>query len=355
MEKHIVFFLHGVGNQKAGWSKEHTTNLKAKAEAIISEQHLKPMFEVEYVELFYADLLAENTKVMIEGGESLGEVNDFLKKGLEERNDPNYVATTKEEKIVGMLRDYALDVPTYVLNPDFTNGLLVTLAKQVTETIAANPAAWFSLVSHSLGTKVSFDLINKLYLGEHYKTTPAGKPTFGSPSFYSYYQLASVAWLIGLFDSENYTLNNSYVRAARTDLENEQSGVVSDGYRIFNNSFDPVALIGMTNKINSNVYHSFHQLKYIDSVMMHDLSLYMNNPEVYLQMIEDFYGVTIDSAYKKKTIDNYNNSDDNLKTQFEELYNQLQVMINEGADPTNVLSFVKKIQKFSKKIKTLVS
>jgi hypothetical protein len=355
MEKHIVFFLHGVGDQKAGWSKEHTDNLKIKANKIISDQNLEPLFEVEYVELFYADILAENTKAMIAGGESLGEVNEFLKKGLEEREDPNYEAITKEEKIAGVLRDYALDVPTYALNPDFRDGLLVTLATQVTATIAANPDAWFSLVSHSLGTKVSFDLLHKLYLGEHFNVTPSGKPTYGSPSFYSYYQLASVAWVIGLFDSENYNLNNSYVRAARTDLENEQSGVISDGYRIFNNSFDPVALIGMANKIDAKIYHSLDQLKYIDRAMMHDLSLYIKNPEVHLKMVEDFYGVSIDPVYKKQTIDAYNTSDENLKAQFKELYDQLKVFINEDPEPTSVLTYVKKIQSISKKIKTILA
>ena len=89
--------------------------------------------------------------------------------------------------------------------------------------------------------------------------------------------------------------------------------------------------------------------------MMHDLALYIKNPEVHLKMVEDFYGVKINSAYKTQTIDAYNNSDENLKAQFKELYDQLQAIINEGAVPISVFAFVKKIETITEKIKAIVA
>lgn len=353
MKKHIVFLLHGVGKQQEGWSKEIVDNLKTKANKIISENQLEPFYEVEYVELFFSDLLDQNMQIMIDGGENLGEVNEFLKKGLEERNDPDFKPETTKAKIAAGLRDYALDVPTYALNPDFTNALLVRLAIKVTTTIAANSNAVFSFVSHSLGTKVSFDLLHKLYIdNEYYSVTEAGKP-IDSPSFRCYYQFASVAWVIGLFDYSTKTPNNSHVRVKRKEATYEQGGVISDSYRIYNNNFDPIAWIGKSNKLEPRVYSTLNKLDYIDRAWMHDFNCYIDHPEVHLRMIEDFYRVKINEDVKQQTIEAYNNSEKNLKHDFKDFFDELKIILNEGAEPQNKLAFIKSIITIIDKLKTI--
>lgn len=354
MKKHIVFLLHGVGKQQKKWSDEIVDNLKTKAEKIISENQLEPFYEVEYVELFYSDLLDLNMQKMIDGGENLGEVNEFLKKGLEERNNPDFKPATTKDKIAAGLRDYALDVPTYALNPDFTNALLVKLAIKVTRTIADNPSAAFSFVSHSLGTKVSFDLLHKLYTGqEYYSVTQAGIPTSQSPSFEHYYQLASVAWVIGLFDYSTRTPNNSHVRAVKNEDAYEQFGVISNSYRIYNNNFDPIAWIGKSDKIDPRVYSTLNKLDYIDRAWMHDFACYINNPEVHLKMIEDFYGVNLNEDVKQQTIEAYNNSEKNLKHDFKEFFDELKIILNEGAEAQNKLAFIKSIKNIIDKLNSI--
>lgn len=353
MKKHIVFLLHGVGKQQEDWSKEIVDNLKTKADKIISENQLQPFYEVEYVELFYSDLLDQNMQIMIEGGENLGEVNEFLKKGLKERNDPNFKPATTQDKIAAGLRDYALDVPTYALNPDFTNALLVRLAIEVTKTIADNPDAAFSFVSHSLGTKVSFDLLHKLYVGqEYYSVSPEGTPIYPAKAFNSYYQLASVAWVIGLFDYSNITPNDSFVRVFKQDGI-EQNGIVLYAYRIFNNNFDPIAWIGKSDKIKPRVYSTLNKLDYIDRAWMHDFNCYIDHPEVHLKMVEDFYGVTIKEDVKQQTIEAYNNSEKNLKHDFKEFFDELKIILNEGTEAQNKLAFIKSIITIIDKLKTI--
>lgn len=354
MKKHIVFLLHGVGKQQEDWSKEIVDNLKTKADKIISENQLQPFYEVEYVELFYSDLLDQNMQIMIEGGENLGEVNEFLKKGLKERNDPNFKPATTQDKIAAGLRDYALDVPTYALNPDFTNALLVKLAIKVTTTIVANSNAVFSFVSHSLGTKVSFDLLHKLYIdNEYYSLTQAGIPTPQSPSFEHYYQLASVAWVIGLFDYSTKTPNNSHVRVIKNEDAYEQFGIISYSYNIYNNNFDPIAWIGKSDKIEPRVYTTLNKLDYIDRAWMHDFNCYIDHPEVHLKMVEDFYGVKIKEDVKQQTIEAYNNSERNLKNDFKDFFDELKIILNEGTEAQNKLAFIKSIKNIIEKLTSI--
>ena len=354
MKKHIVFLLHGVGKQQEDWSKEIVDNLKTKANKIISENQLQPFYEVEYVEFFYSDLLDQNMQIMIDGGENLGEVNEFLKKGLKERNDPNFKPETTKDKIAAGLRDYALDVPTYALNPDFTNALLVKLAIKVTTTIAANSNAVFSFVSHSLGTKVSFDLLHKLYIdNEYYSVTQAGIPTPQSPSFEHYYQLASVAWVIGLFDYSTKTPNNSHVRVIKNEDAYEQFGIISYSYNIYNNNFDPIAWIGKSDKIEPRVYSTLNKLDYIDRAWMHDFNCYIDHPEVHLKMVEDFYGVKIKEDVKQQTIEAYNNSERNLKNDFKDFFDELKIILNEGTEAQNKLAFIKSIKNIIEKLTSI--
>lgn len=354
MKKHIVFLLHGVGKQQENWSKEIVENLTTKADKIISENQLEPFYEVEYVELFYSDLLDQNMQIMIDGGENLGEVNEFLKKGLEERNNPDFKPATTKDKIAAGLRDYALDVPTYALNPDFTKALLVRLAEKVTKTIADNSDAVFSFISHSLGTKVSFDLLHKLYVGqEYYSVTEAGKPIIGTPSFRGYYQFASVAWVIGLFDYSTKTPNDSHVRVKRKEATYEQGGVISNFYRIYNNNFDPIAWIGKSDKIEPRVYSTLNKLDYIDRAWMHDFNCYIDHPEVHLKMVEDFYRVKINEDVKQQTIEAYNKSEKNLKHDFKDFFDELKIILNEGTEAQNKLAFIKSIKTIIDKLKTI--
>ena len=291
---------------------------------------------------------------MIDGGENFGEVNEFLKKGLEERNNPDFKPATTKDKIAAGLRDYALDVPTYALNPDFTKALLVRLAEKVTKTIADNSDAVFSFISHSLGTKVSFDLLHKLYVGqEYYSVTEAGKPIIGTPSFRGYYQFASVAWVIGLFDYSTKTPNDSHVRVKRKEATYEQGGVISNFYRIYNNNFDPIAWIGKSDKIEPRVYSTLNKLDYIDRAWMHDFNCYIDHPEVHLKMVEDFYRVKINEDVKQQTIEAYNKSEKNLKHDFKDFFDELKIILNEGTEAQNKLAFIKSIKTIIDKLKTI--
>lgn len=342
MDKHIVFLLHGVGKQQKDWADEPIKLLTGHATRTLAQFGIQPRYEVEFHDLFYSNLLDKNVEVMLDGGDSLSTVNTFLKQGFAERNDPKHVATTNGEKIAAGLRDFGLDVLCYTLNPNFMTLILNDIATQMVGKISLNAGAKFSLVTHSLGTKVGFDLLHRLYLKE-YSVTPAGLPMAGSPAFLSYYHLASVTEVIGLFDFANYTPNDSHVRVINRLRNPEQLGIVSKSYRIFNNQFDPVALIGMANKIDSNVYSDYKWLNYIDQVWMHDMTCYLNNPSVHLAMIEDFYGVQIPATERQKLIDIYDTDGKNLKEQFKALYTDLKNIMNDTSDIADIAAFIKKL------------
>lgn len=352
MDKHIVFLLHGVGMQQKDWADEPIKIIKDHSTHTLSKFGLQPKYEVEFHDLFYSNLLDKNVEVMLAGGDSLLAVNTFLKQGFAERNDPNHIATTNGEKIASGLRDFGLDVLCYTLNPNFMTLILNDIATQMVSKISLNAGAKFSLVTHSLGTKVGFDLLHRLYLKE-YSVTPAGLPMAGSPPFLSYYHLASVTEVIGLFDFAAYTPNNSHVRVINRFRNPEQLGVISKSYRIFNNQFDPVALIGMANKIDSNVYSEYKWLNYIDRVWMHDMTCYLNNPSVHLPMIEDFYGVQIPATERQNIIDRYDKSDSNLKEQFANTYKGLTEMMKDPFDIDNITNFIKKLTVIIDQVKNI--
>jgi hypothetical protein len=352
MDKHIVFLLHGVGKQQKDWADEPIKIIKDHSDKTIAKFALQTQYDVEFHDLFYSDLLDKNIEQMLAGGDSLFGVNKFLKQGFEERNNPNYVAKTNSEKVAAGLRDFGLDVLCYTLNPNFMTLILNDIATQLVSKISLNSGAKFSLVTHSLGTKVGFDLLHQLYLKE-YSVTPAGLPMAGSPAFLSYYHLASVAEVIGLFDFASYTPNNSHVKVINRYRNPEQLGVISKSYRIFNNQFDPVALIGMANKIDANVYSEYKWLNYIDQVWMHDLTCYLNNPSVHLSMIEDFYGVQIPDLERQHIIDTYDKSDKNLKDEFKTLYSQIKGIIDAPTDLNNINDFIKNLTTIIDQIKNI--
>ena len=354
MSKHIVFLLHGVGKQTEGWSTVPAEKIKANCNKVLSETENSSDFELTFVELNYGHLLDANMFAMVEGSEGVPLVHDYLSLGLAERNNSNYVAESKKEKIAAALRDYALDLPTYLLNWEFTKMILISLAEKVTNTIAEHPSnTKYSLICHSLGTKVGFDLLHLIYTGSYYNVHDSGNPTEGSPTFSSFYQLASIPWIMTHFDSVNYTPNNSYVRVRKVTDMGVQNGVIRDAYRIYGNKYDPIAWIGQSEKISPTVYSSRDQLDYIDRIWMHDFNLYLDHPKVYLSLVEDLLSIRLEDNYKEDMIAAYDNNEANISQEMGQVFGELKHLISANPTAINSWDFVKNIKTITDKLEEL--
>lgn len=354
MEKHIVFLLHGVGKHTEGWADMPRQKIQEKMNEVLTETAKNSQLDVEFVELTYGDLMDDNMNTMLEGAADWDPVHSFLSEGKEERNNPDYKPETNKEEIAAALRDYALDVPTYVLNPEQTDLILLPLVKKVVDTIQHNPAAQFSFICHSLGTKVGFDVIHKLYSGgEFYNVLPSGQPDDGSPLIRSFYQLASIPYVMNKFDANNRDTNATFIRVYKLTEMGEQFGVISDSYRIFGNKFDPIAWIGLSQHITPSVYTSRDRLDYIDRFWMHDFLLYLDHPKVFLPLVEDLCNVSLDVAYKQNKINVYDNSDSNLNDEYEHIYGEIKDVINNNSNGINVWQMVRDIKTIIEQLELL--
>ena len=124
---HYVFLLHGVGVNTPGWSNGIQTTLKTKAQeyaAKISQE----LTDVEFVELCYDQVLDRNMDAFLEGGTSLGKINDWLKSGWADRKTGK-----KPTDLSSFVRDYALDVCCYLWSGDTMIEVLDTIAKTMLE------------------------------------------------------------------------------------------------------------------------------------------------------------------------------------------------------------------------------
>jgi len=352
--KHIVFLLHGIGTQKSGWSHEAVENLKAKATAAFQKFGLTPVLEVEFVELFYADLLDKNMETMLEGGISLGDANDFLLQGFRERKDPNHVPNSNNEKLAAFVRDFALDVACYMWNAEFKQLILSSLADKMLLKIEQNPGKQYSFISHSLGTKVGFDLLHLFYQGNKYFTVNQFKsPVPPAPFFTGYYQLASVAFLLSQLTNSPEKPNDSHVRVMDDNQTPEQAGIILKKFGIYKNDFDPVAIIGRSNQIRPGVFSGIRRLSYLSQANMHDFNLYVDHPAVHLDMIEDFYGVVVPESKRMEAIQEYESSPQSVVPDIKEIINELSIILNDQVDVGNIFKLVAKLKALYEKIKQM--
>lgn len=306
---HYVFLLHGVGISNPGWSIPVSTALAEKANlyAAASGQALA---EVKFIELRYDQILERNMQQFIDNGSTTGAVGAWLKQGWDNRG------AGKIPDVNTFIRDYALDIGCYLFVRDTTIEVLDTLAQKMLEVMAGSPLKNdYSLICHSLGTKVGFDLLHLLYA----KTTAAGNPKaanldklsplFGlrdngdvvrtSPDFSGLYLLANVMPLLNHFDQQAYDANSSHVRMS---IPGTQGGVIRNNYRIINNHFDPIARAGGSGTIKKDVYSCNITYPQADAWLMHYLTQYTDHPAVHLPIIEDLYKIKIAEPLKKKAI-----------------------------------------------------
>jgi hypothetical protein len=348
MEMHIVFLLHGIGNHQKGWSDSISQAIKLKAIEYGNLTEQQANDKVEFVELLYNDILDQNIHKILSGGKSLGSFNQLLAKGYEDRYNPK-PSNDSQTQTIGVFRDLALDLFCYMLNPEMTNTVLLKLAEIVLNKISLEPGSKYSFVAHSLGTKVSFDLLHRLFESnsKYYSIDKNSKnPVYGSPSIHSYYLLANVAPILNYFDFTNYNMNDSHVRERRPSSIPRQGGIISNAFRIFNNQYDPVAKIGLSNQINSNVYSQNSWFRFLSQANMHDYEQYIAHPIVHLNMLEDFYGIK--AKNKDSIINDFKTIQVNEETkkQIDEMLNK----INVPESAVSMLEFLKNIESITNQI-----
>jgi len=301
MSKHYLFMLHGMGEQTPGWSKEHKKIIEDKAKEYSGETKTNLRKRVEIVELEFGSLLDGIMQDLLAGGDSLGPANDWLK-----GTDGNGLAK--------FIRNCALDVTAYIWHVDTSIFVLNRIAEKMLSVIQPHPITnQFSLLCHSLGTKVGFDLLHLLYIEDTngggdtgdldalsplFKLRPTGDPESTSPKFSNLYLVANVMPLLNDVDLQTFSSDNTHVQI-RINTIPYQGGVVLDDFRIFNNHYDPFARLGRTHHVPAKCYTEEIRLQQAHEWNMHSLEHYLAHPKVHIPIIEGLYKITVPEKQKK--------------------------------------------------------
>jgi len=237
MDRHIVFFVHGVGDDARGWSKE----LRASFKTLFDSYPLPPgglpfaeLFQTE--EIFYNDLFddwrkrvareaAAALKLLGDGGLGSDAVKRLLDAGAAAGGG-------------GFLRTHALDVLQYrflrLIADAVRDAVQHQIMSRLAQTDFGTPVRW-SIVAHSLGTSVVHDTLQQMFR----PGAGAEESTLFQP--YAAIMLANVSQLLrdpGFLGAGV----DAYGTVVRPDREPARGACRY--YLSARNGFDPVALAG---------------------------------------------------------------------------------------------------------------
>lgn len=282
MAQPIVFFLHGMGNQEKGWSKEATELLQTKASAIKNTWKIR-RHELEYDSKF-RDLLAawsKNSKAIIADAQPANQ--DALKDMLGWLN--------KADDKASFAWTAAADVFLWRTSSTIRKLIINHLANQVAPVIAkaaAGNARNVHFVAHSLGTAVLHELLSALATGAW---TPAGSNQIDG--------LAATRWRpMGIHTVANVTKileldrNPAYESVVRPGPPND-SGSYCMIYRNYAHRFDPIAQASPFQPpwAANGFYDSYEPIRIKDVKKVHDLTHYLHLPIVHVPMLESMFNL----------------------------------------------------------------
>jgi hypothetical protein len=237
MDKHLIFFVHGIGDQAKGWSKDLRSDFKALFDSFPLPPGGRPFAEqFQTEEILYNDLFDEwrkrvardadgALKMFGAGGLGSGDIGELLKAGAAAGGG-------------GFFRTHALDVLQYrflrLVADAVRDAVEHQIMSRLSETDFGTPVRW-SVIAHSMGTSVMHDTLHDMFR--------PGAGAEGSALFqpHAVLMLANVSQLL---HDEGFLGNG--VDAYRTVVkpDRESASGACRYYLSSTNGFDPVAVAG---------------------------------------------------------------------------------------------------------------
>lgn len=237
MNKHIVFFVHGIGDTAKGWSKDLRGEFKALFDSYPLPAGGRPFAEqFQTEEIFYNDLFDDwrkrvatdaggALKLLGPGGLGAGEIGHLLKAGAATGGG-------------GFFRTHALDVLQYrflrLIADAVRSAVQNQIMSKLTETDFGTPVRW-SVIAHSMGTAVVHDTLHQMFR--------PGPGSEGSALFqpHAVLMLANVSQLL---HDEGFLGDgvDAYKSVVKPDRDADRGACRY--YLSSTNRFDPVALTG---------------------------------------------------------------------------------------------------------------
>ena len=173
MSKHVIFVIHGMGSATADWSKDAIKKFKANASAIKYPLSLKDDFEfieINYDHLFLQYITQHNKNAQelstYMTTAQLGGASSFFR-GLFEYSASSL---SNEDFVVSALGDVYL----YRL-AEYSNVVRSFVIQEITSNLASRDHPQWSVIAHSLGTRVIHDSLDE-FLSKETNRDVFGKP-----------------------------------------------------------------------------------------------------------------------------------------------------------------------------------
>jgi hypothetical protein len=181
MAKHALVFIHGMGEQKAGW---HAPALQVLTDAFGTYELLKGKSLLDFVEpvpVLYADFFTQLRQVW---KTDVGQIKQALAQEMEAADTPQRQAVNDRfdsiANAIGAGTDsfvwtHAMDVVLYRFFSLSRQRVNISVGKQITAAADMKYSGW-SVIAHSLGTAVAHNTLNALYSTELVTGQPPLKP-----------------------------------------------------------------------------------------------------------------------------------------------------------------------------------
>lgn len=286
MSKHLIFFIHGMGEHKSGWSDAAQRTLREAADQF---SNFKGAFDDNYqfVELNY-DPIFENYR------QQWRNIDNGLVSMLQHGMAPPGII----RKVLQLNRTLAtdnfftthlLDVVMYRFLALVNTPIRLHLAQSITdELIKAGSGCRWSVVAHSLGTSVAHDTLQELFTGNAGGLSPLNANQF-APQCGLF--IANVSRLL-----QNYQdVYQSLVRPALRKTQGIFQFYLSAAHRldpfIKPRPFDPPMewLDANTQARNPSRYQYLKITEVLDR-NVHGLEHYLSNPKVHIAFFRAISG-----------------------------------------------------------------
>lgn len=280
MKKHILFLVHGMGSFEKDWSKNLDQELSTIFDSYSTNgsfSEFYEVFEVRYDQWFtqYLDDYGKNAKKFSNWLESHSEIEDDLVSEV--------VSLVSTDPAENLLTSHVLDVLLYALTlkrdetiAHISNVIEGRLGKR-------NYSSW-SIISHSLGTRVVHDVLQALY------STGDFRQGFGRPRVAC--MLANVSRLLAL--SEGDGIYKSAVFPSRGRTEGACLNYLSVRHELdpftFVRPFEPPGDWGNGLVMSRGLYDGVViPSKELTQFNVHDFGHYLSHPSVHVPLINLTY------------------------------------------------------------------
>jgi hypothetical protein len=286
MPKHALFMVHGMGDQQKGWEKGAVKKLRnAWKDADLIDRYGTFDSNYDIKPLRYSKKIMDYWEEYRKKAQSLGAIDIT---GAPAIIKAIYKITTKEPDTDNSLLTHWTDVLLYA-STDFNHEIPIDMAGEILEKLIKENVYNYSIIGHSMGTRVVHDALQRAYSGSEPAYQALGIPTV-------LLQAANVTNLMS-FNSEEFKgdkykvfpTNELFAGACRYLISaNHKADIIASlkPFEMHQNDISNKYVAKNFHDVELNFLELYHDLSFsniIDFIAeAHSIENYMSHPDIYV-------------------------------------------------------------------------